>query len=92
MLIQSRLEGRALIASDFPEADRSDEANGRSVDSDDSSDGGSTVDMQDAASAWWSVAHERFSTQQASLAPSLMQLQVYAANTSALCTQSCRAS
>lgn len=67
--MQSRLEGRLLSASDFAGSDLPDEANGRSVDSDDMSDGGSTVDLengnghseQGSAAAWWSVAPTRFS-------------------------------
>ena len=73
--MQSRLEGRQLSASDFAGTGRPDEANGRSVDSDDMSDGGSTVNMengnghseQGSAAAWWSVVPGRFTTQEVSL-------------------------
>lgn len=72
LLLQSRLEGRVLSASDFDEDDRADELNGRSVDSDDMSDGGSTEDLENgngnservSARAWWSVASERFPNEQ----------------------------
>ncbi|KAL3144125.1 hypothetical protein ABBQ32_003915 [Trebouxia sp. C0010 RCD-2024] len=67
--LESRLDGRLLSASDFAGNDLPDEANGRSVDSDDMSDGGSTVDLengnghseQGSAAAWWNVAPTRFS-------------------------------
>lgn len=62
--MQSRLEGRSLSAMDFAE-----ETNGRSVDSDDMSDGGSTVDLENGtghpeqglAAVWWGVVSSRFS-------------------------------
>ena len=73
LLLQSRLEGRALSASDFDEDDRADELNARSVDSDDMSDVASTEDLENgnansergSARVWWSVASERFSNEQA---------------------------
>ena len=72
--MQSRMEGRPLTASDFAEFDTADDANGRSVDSDDTSDGGSTVDLENgngqsecgAALPWWSTATARFSDVQVS--------------------------
>lgn len=72
--MQSRLEGRPLSASEF-EVTRADEVNGRSVDSDDMSDGGSTVDMENgsghsepgSAAPWWGVVSERFPTEKVSL-------------------------
>ena len=68
LLMQSRLEGRVLSASEFDEDGRADELNGRSVDSDDMSDGGSTENLENGdthaeqglARAWWSVASEKF--------------------------------
>ena len=72
--MQSRLEGRPLSASEFDDA-RADEVNGRSVDSDDMSDGGSTVDMENgsghtdpgSAAPWWGVVMERFPPEKVSL-------------------------
>ena len=63
-----------MYASELGEDGRADELNGRSVDSDDMSDGGSTEDLengnihaeQGSARAWWSVASERFPNVQVS--------------------------
>lgn len=74
LLMQSRLEGRSLSASDFADT-RADEVNGRSVDSDDMSDGGSTVDMENgsghsepgSAAPWWGVVLDRFPIEKVSL-------------------------
>lgn len=73
-LMQSRLEGRIISASEMDDDGRADELNGRSVDSDDMSDGGSTEDLengnghseQGSARAWWSVVSEKFSNEQVS--------------------------